>query len=111
MITSRYQNFIKNADYTEAVQEVTKSFTQHLELFEQSIEWDVSRFFAKPQEVLSNMIDEVKTDIEKDNNYLDQLRENPEIYQDPLTLFELKLLQYEFMNELKPQDKSREVLG
>lgn len=98
MLHSRYKNYIENADYNEIAGEIIHSFIQQLELFEESIEWDINRFFSNPQTELHRLIEEVQVEIEKQNDSLDRMREKPEIYQDPLTLFELKLRQYELMN-------------
>jgi len=98
MLFNRYKNYIENADYSEIAGETIKSFIQQLELFEESIEWDVSSFFLNSQELLSSIIEEVQADIEKHNDTLNMLHEKPEIYRDPLTLFELKLRHYELMN-------------
>ena len=100
MLLNRYKDYIENAEYSEIAGETIRSFIQQLDLFEESIEWDVSRFFLSPQEVLSNIIEEVQADIEKHNDSLNMLREKPEIYRDPLTLFELKLRHYELMNTI-----------
>lgn len=98
IVLKRYKEYIGNADYSEVVEEVTKSITQQLDLFEDSIEWDVRRFFSNPEEVLRSVIEEVEEDIEKQNSQLNTMRDKPEIYQDPITLFELKLRQYELLN-------------
>jgi hypothetical protein len=100
MLLNRYKDYIENADYSEIAGETIKSFIQQLELFEESIEWDVSRFFLNPQEVLSGIIEEAEADIENRNDSLNKMREKPEIYRDPLTLFELKLRHYELMNTI-----------
>lgn len=98
---NKYKDYIENADYREVAEDVTKTFIQQLELFEQSIEWDVSRFFRDPQEELRQLIEEVQLAIEEENISLTKRRENPEIYRDPLTLFEIKLRQYELMNAVE----------
>ena len=100
MLHSRYKNYIENADYSEIAGEIIHSFIQQLELFEESIKWDVNRFISNPQTELHSLIEEVQVDIEKHNDSLNRLREKPEIYRDPLTLFELKLRQYELMNRI-----------
>lgn len=97
----RYKDYIENADYSEVAGEITKTFTQQLELFEESIAWDVSEFYSNPQEELGRLIEEVEVAIEKQNDSLNKMHEKPEIYQDPLTLFELKLRHYELKNMIE----------
>ncbi len=98
MLHTKYKNHIENVDYSEITGEIINSFIQQLELFEESIEWDINRFFSNPQNELHSLIEEVQMDIEKLNDSLNKMREKPELYRDPLTLFELKLRQYELMN-------------
>lgn len=98
LLHSRYQNYIEHADYREVAGEIIQPFIQQLELFEESIEWDVNQFFTNPVEEINGLMEEVQADIETYNESLNRMRENPEIYRDPLTLFEVKLRQYELMN-------------
>ncbi|WP_336251825.1 MULTISPECIES: tetratricopeptide repeat protein [unclassified Oceanobacillus] len=98
MLLGRYRDYIENADYSEVAEEMTKTFTQQLQFFEESIGWDVNKFFFNPQEKLHRIIEEVQAAIEEKNGSLNEMREQPEIYQDPLFLFELKLRHYDLMN-------------
>lgn len=95
MLVNRYKDYIEGEDYGEVADRAVRSFIQQLEIFEDSIEWDVSRFFAPAQDELQRLIEDVEAAIEQQNNALHAMRENPEIYRDPLTLFEIKLKQYE----------------
>lgn len=94
---STYKNFIENADYSQIAQSILHPFIQQLDLFERSIERDISMFFSIPFGVLNRTSEEAQSNIEKYKGSLQYLRENPEIYRDPLTLFELKLCQYGMM--------------
>lgn len=100
MLYSRYKNYIENADFSQIAKDIISPFIQQLELFEESIEWDISRFFSNSFDVLNNEMEKVQLDIERHKDALKTMRENPEIYRDPLTLFEVKLRQYELMNTL-----------
>src|SRR5699024_2351695 len=99
-LRSKYKNYIENADFTHIVEELLAPFIQQLDLFEGSIEWDVDRFFSNHLDVLINEMEEAQLAIEKHKNSLHQMQEKPEIYRDPLTLFDLKLRQYELMNKI-----------
>lgn len=92
-----YKNFIENADYSQIAQSVLSPFIQQLELFERSIERDISLFFSGPFEVLNRVSEEARFNIEKHKDSIQYLRENPEVHRDPLTLFELQLRQCELM--------------
>lgn len=99
-VHSKYKNYIENADFTQVVEDLIAPFIQQLELFEGSIEWDVDRFFSNPLDVLNGEMEEAQLAIEKHQASLNRMQEEPEIYRDPLTLFELKLRQYELMNRI-----------
>lgn len=100
MLYNRYKNYIEQANYGEVTEEVMHPFRLQLELFEKSLEWDVNTFFSDSIEQVQNLLEEVQADIEKQNNSIDMLRDNPEKFLDPITFFELKLRQYELMNTL-----------
>lgn len=97
---SKYKNYIENADFTQIVEDLIAPFIQQLDLFEGSTDWDVDWFFSNPLDVLNNEMEEAELAIERHNNSLHQMQEKPEIYSDPLTLFDLKLRQYELMNRI-----------
>ncbi len=94
---STYKNFIENADYSQTAQSIIQPFLQQLDLFERSIERDIRMFFSNPFEVLNRTSEEAQRNIEQNKESLQYMRENPEIFRDPLTLFELKIRQYELM--------------
>ncbi|WP_042147361.1 lipopolysaccharide assembly protein LapB [Paucisalibacillus sp. EB02] len=100
MLYSRYKNYIENADYTQIIGEIINPFIQQLEFFEGSIEWDINRFCSSSSEALKCLMEEVRVDIEKYNDSINMMHNQPENYRDPLTLFELKLRQYELMNRI-----------
>ncbi|WP_405099864.1 tetratricopeptide repeat protein [Oceanobacillus sp. FSL H7-0719] len=101
MIHNRYKNYIENKDYSEVIEKIMQPFILQLELFEKSIEWDTNRFFSESMEEIHRLMEEVQIDIEKHNNSINMMQDNPEIFRDPLTLFELKLRQYELMNTVE----------
>lgn len=94
---SKYKYFIESADYSQIAQSIISPFIQQIELFEKSIRREISMFFSNPFEELRKMNDEAQGNIEKHKEFLQYMRENPEIFRDPLTLFELKRRQYELM--------------
>jgi tetratricopeptide (TPR) repeat protein len=100
MLHSRYKSYIENADYTQIVGGIMIPFNQQLAFFEESIEWDVSRVFSSSLEVLKLEMEEIQEEINQQKNSLTIMQEKPEIYRDPLTMFELKLRQYELMNTI-----------
>lgn len=97
---SKYRSYIENGDFSEITEKIIQPFIQQVELFEGSIEWDISRFFANSHDVINSVSEELQGDIAKHTDSLEIMREKPEFYRDPLTLFDLKLRQYELMNTI-----------
>lgn len=98
LLYNKYKQFIESQDYTLIAESMTDEFMQPFDLFEKSLERDVNMFFAPPFEVLNQTLLETQNDIKENEVSLSNMRKNPEIYSDPLTLFELKVRQYELMN-------------
>lgn len=99
MLYNKYKDFVETADYKEAVQTIISDFLKEFELFERNLNRDVKFFFKKPLSILQETVEESHANIEDNKALLEKMRENPEWYQDPLTLFELKLRQYEWLNQ------------
>ncbi|MBY0122061.1 GTP-binding protein [Bacillus sp. S/N-304-OC-R1] len=97
LIYTKYKQYIENEDYSEAAEEVAEQFFHPFELFEKSIDRDVSMFFSPPITELQEAVSESGRQIEESKVSLQEIRENPELYRDPITLFQLKLLQLEWM--------------
>ncbi|WP_090870707.1 tetratricopeptide repeat protein [Oceanobacillus limi] len=98
MLHIKYKNYIENEDYSQLIQDLLHPFLQQLESFERSIEWDVNNSFSNIYDGIGHVSDEVQKDMENHKNALATMHEKPEIYRDPLTLFEVKLRQHELMN-------------
>ncbi|WHX41632.1 dynamin family protein [Mesobacillus sp. AQ2] len=97
MLYNRYKSYLETEDYYEIGVTIAKKFLQQFEIFEKSIERDVNLFFKQPFIVLEESVEEAKNEIEHGKNELEKLRVNPELYRDPLTLYEVKLRQSEWM--------------
>jgi hypothetical protein len=97
MLFNKYKAFIETEDYSEPTELVIKQFFQAFELFEKSLERDITMFFKNPQNVLSQAVEDSRSEIETNKEGLRKMNTNPELYRDPLTLFEVKLRQFEWM--------------
>ena len=97
MLYNKYKAFVENEDYTETIEEVSKQFFQPFELFEKSLERDVTLFFKSPLRNLATAVDEAKLGIESNQEQLNKMNTNPEMFRDPLTLFGVRLRQFEWM--------------
>lgn len=99
MLYNRYKQFVENEDFNEVAEKITNKFMQQFELFENSLERDLVLFFREPFHNLNETIQEVKEDMKTSQDSLALMKSNPEVYRDPLKLFEVRLHQYEWMSE------------
>ncbi|MCM3585659.1 GTP-binding protein [Mesobacillus maritimus] len=97
MIFTKYKAHIENEDYQEFAHKIARKFFQQFELFEQAIERDINLFYKEPLEVLNSAVEEALQLIETNKAELESMRVKPELYRDPLNLFEVQLRQYEWM--------------
>ncbi|MGG1396668.1 dynamin family protein [Bacillus salipaludis] len=97
MLFNKYKAFVENEDYSETVALVNERFFQQFELFEKALERDISLFFRDPASVVHRAIEEAQSEIETNQDLLGKMNTNPELFRDPLTLFEVRLRQFEWM--------------
>ena len=97
MLYNRYKTYLETEDYYEIAVTIANNFLQQFEMFEKSIDRDVNLFFKQPVIVLEKAVEDARSEIEYGKNELDKMRVSPELYRDPLTLYEVKLRQYEWM--------------
>jgi predicted GTPase len=97
MLYSKYKQFVENQDYLDVTESIINKLLLQFELFEKSLERDISLFFRNPLAVLNQTVEETKKEINEKEEELEKMRSNPETYRDPLTLFEVKLRQYEWI--------------
>ena len=104
MLYNKYKAYIENEDYLEAAKKIADKFFKHFEIFEQSMDRDVRLFFKEPLQVLNGAVEEAAEQIEHSQAELEKMRVKPEVYRDPLNLFEVQLRQYEWMAAAGKQD-------
>ncbi|QPA31270.1 dynamin family protein [Thermaerobacillus caldiproteolyticus] len=97
ILYNKYKQFVENEDYLDVTESITNKLLLQFELFAKSLERDISIFFRNPFDVLNQMVEETKKEINDKEEELEKMRSNPETYRDPLTLFEVKLRQYEWI--------------
>lgn len=97
MLYNRYKTYLETEDYYEIAVSIAKRFLQQFEIFEKSIERDVNLFFKQPFIALEQAVEDARSEIDYGKKELEKMRVNPELYRDPLTLYEVKLRQYEWM--------------
>lgn len=101
MLGKMYKKFIENEDYVYVAESLTNQMLLPLELFEKGLERDITMFFRNPYSVLNEAIEEARVNIQVHNDALSDVKSNPEIFFDPLTLFEVRLRHYELMMGVK----------
>jgi sulfite reductase alpha subunit-like flavoprotein len=97
LLYNQYKRYLENEDYQDITASVVNKFFLQFDLFEKSLQQDVHSFFAEPFKQLDVTIKDTETDIASDKETLKKMKANPERYFDPITLFEVKLLQHEYM--------------
>jgi len=96
---NKYKQLVESEDYIEITELIATRFFQQFELFEKSLDRDVAIFFRNPLAILKDTVEETNQDIASMKEELKVMRQNPEYYRDPLTFFELKLRQNEWLNQ------------
>ncbi|KLV26802.1 tetratricopeptide (TPR) repeat family protein [Niallia circulans] len=103
MLQSRYQKYLETEDFSDVAASVSTAVLQHFDFYEKGLENDIKMFFVRPKRTLEQIAEEKSKDIVEYKNLLDRLKNNPELFHDPLKLFELRLLQYDWLaNTTKP---------
>ncbi|MGR3762586.1 GTP-binding protein [Rossellomorea sp. NS-SX7] len=96
LLYSQYKRYLENEDYSETAASVVNKFFVQFDLFEKSLDQDVKSFFAEPFNQLDLTIKETEAEVAADEETLKKMKEHPERYFDPITLFEVKLLHDEY---------------
>ncbi|SFB07594.1 MULTISPECIES: dynamin family protein [unclassified Bacillus (in: firmicutes)] len=96
MLHHKYKTYVETEEYRETTQIVLNNFFKQFELFEKSLVRDVALFFKNPLMVLNETVMDAQNEIEESKEAVAKMRKNPEVYTDPLTLFEVRLRQQEW---------------
>ncbi|WP_129728564.1 GTP-binding protein [Ectobacillus funiculus] len=97
VLYNQYKKHVESEDYSETAAAVTNKFLLQFELLEKGLVRDVGMFFRNPLSILSRIAEETDADIQSKQQLLDTMKARPEMYHDPLTLFQVKLRQYEWV--------------
>ncbi|SHN27399.1 GTP-binding protein [Gracilibacillus kekensis] len=97
LLHDKFKQYIKGKDYSKTIKMITDEFMQQFEIFDKSIKRDVHMFFADPNRVIKEILAETHDDIERNNASLNDMQKQPDLYRNPITLFEIKLRQLDWM--------------
>ncbi|MRX72462.1 GTP-binding protein [Bacillus lacus] len=99
LLFNQYKKYIESESYSDVAASVSHNFFLQFDMFERSIQPDIHSFFREPAAFLRETIKEVEGEIQRDKETMSVMKANPKLYYDPLKLFEVRLLQYEFIIE------------
>ncbi|MFC3885405.1 dynamin family protein [Bacillus songklensis] len=97
LLYNQYKKYLENENYDDVTASIANKFFLQFDLFEKTLEVDISIFFKEPSDILNQTVEETHAEIQRNQDMLSKMKANPETYYDPLTLFELRLRQYELM--------------
>jgi tetratricopeptide (TPR) repeat protein len=107
ILCSKYKSFIENEDYTEIAESIADKLLMQIELFEKGLERDITMFFTDPEVVLQQLVEDTNSEIISSQTQLDRMSANPEAFNDPLTMFQIRLRQYEWIINGKKEKQYR----
>ncbi|HWO97603.1 MAG TPA: dynamin family protein [Bacillus sp. (in: firmicutes)] len=97
LLHNQYKKYLENESYEEVTASIIRKFFLEFDLFEKALTVDINMFFKNPVIILNDMVSEARREIEESEEMLSEMKASPETYYDPLTIFELRLRQYELM--------------
>lgn len=95
MLYNKYKQYLENEDYTDVTDSIMNKFFLQFELFENAQARDINIFFRSPFGELEQAVENTHIEIQEKQDTLHKMKSNPEVYHDPITLFELRLRQCE----------------
>lgn len=98
---NRYKKYLENEDFLDVAMMISDRFFAQFELFEQSLERDITLFFRSSYIELKKVIDDTQVETEEYRATLQNMKENPELYRDPIMLFKVKLHQLERLEKFE----------
>lgn len=104
MMLNRYKTFIENENFDDTAHSITAKFFRQFELLEKAIPRDMSLFFREPFKVLKGTEGDIQQKVDGNRQSLDEMRANPQLFRDPIQLFEVRLRQ---MERVREKDGSR----
>ncbi|MBD8068597.1 GTP-binding protein [Bacillus sp. PS06] len=98
LVSTKYKQYIENRSYEEVINLVTAQFLEQFEFFEKAIERDIEMFFVNPFKTLKLVVEETILETDEKRQMLSEMNQRPEVFEDALTIFEVRLNQYEWLN-------------
>lgn len=107
MLCNQYKRLIENGDYKQISTTIVKKSFHEFDLFERSLKTDLAIFFERPVQELLEQLETLEHEINETKDTLANMNEKPELFYDPIKLFEISLLQ----NEMITNSNAAEVVS
>lgn len=96
----KLKHHMETDDFKDIVEKIIQQFFLPFQLFEKGIHRDVAFCLKNPLERLINIEKSLKNSLREKKEECANITNNPEIYKEPLTLFELRLRQLEWIEKV-----------
>lgn len=100
MLFNRYKKHVEQSNYEDVTASVMDKFFLEFDLFEKALKADVTLFFQEPFQQLYRSITEAESESKALKAKLEIMKENPQLFYDPMKIFEVRLLQCEMMKKV-----------
>jgi tetratricopeptide (TPR) repeat protein/GTP-binding protein EngB required for normal cell division len=100
LLYNQYKKYLENESYEDITASISSKFFVQFDLFENALERDIAAFFNASFNNINRTIEDTKLAVEQQEEELSNMRQNPELYNDPLAVFEVRLLQLEKMRKI-----------
>lgn len=101
-LMNQYKKYIEQESFSEVTQSIIQKFFIPFEMFERAIEQDIETFFREPQMNVVTFMKDLEKEIQHHEATLQFMADHYEDFEDPLTLINLKIRQWEWMKK-KPE--------
>lgn len=89
LLQGKYKQSVEGWDYSEVTAKVSKNVLTPFQLFALAIDRDMEEYFQSPRQELTVAAEEIVTKIEQLEKTLQKMYTQPEVFQEPLKLFEV----------------------
>ncbi|MFA9555775.1 tetratricopeptide repeat protein [Evansella sp. AB-rgal1] len=104
MLYQRYKKFVDNQSFDEVARSIIEKYFFEFDSFERVLKGDVGIFFEDVKRELEKHVEFCSVEKENAQEQVEGMHQNPEIFYDPLKLFEVRLMQCETMERAKKSD-------